>query len=235
MKYSKFKILICVFVLNTINISAQQKPSSLNQPKTQVQIKLANETDSSQYILGAYLGQYINANNIAVTKPDLFLKGLDDVLKNKPLLVAADSIPKRMNELLTKVVIERGRILEKQLFDNVKGRPGVGNLPDGVCYLIVKAGTGARPLLTDSISMHVKGYLPEGKLFEDTYTKNTPFKTTPASLIEGLKETLQIMPSGSVWRIFIPSALAYGEKGVPGVIPAYSAVVFDVELLRIMK
>ncbi len=217
-----------------IFLYAQQKQEP-PQSKSQPQVKLANEADSSQYILGAYLGQYINANSIAVTRPDLFMKGLDDVLKNRPLLVAADSIPKRMNELLTKVVIERGRILEKQLFDNVKGKPGVGNLPDGVCYLIVKPGTGARPLLTDSISMHVKGYLPEGKLFEDTYTKNTPFKTTPASLIEGLKETLQIMPSGSVWRIFIPSALAYGEKGVTGIIPAYSAVVFDVELLNIIK
>jgi FKBP-type peptidyl-prolyl cis-trans isomerase len=85
------------------------------------------------------------------------------------------------------------------------------------------------------VAIHIKGYLPEGILFEDTYTKNTPYKTTPSSLIAGMKETLQIMPVGSLWRVFIPSALAYGEKGVPGVIPAYSAVVFDVELLNIIK
>jgi len=224
-----------IALIVSVNLTAQQKPSVTNQTKPQAQVKLTNEMDSSQYILGAYLGQYLNANSIAVTRPDLFLKGLDDVLKNKPLLVAADSVPKRMNEYLAKIVIERGRILEKQLFDNIKGKPGVGNLPDGVSYLIVKAGTGARPLLNDSISIHVKGYLPEGKIFEDTYTKNTPFRTIPASLIEGLKETLQIMPSGSLWRIFVPSALAYGEKGVPGVVPAYSAVVFDVELLNIIK
>jgi FKBP-type peptidyl-prolyl cis-trans isomerase len=235
MKKMKFFITSFITLIISVNLTAQQKPSATNLTKPQAQVKLTNEMDSSQYILGAYLGQYLNANSIAVTKPDLFMKGLDDVLKNKPLLVTADSIPKRMNELLTKVVIERGRILEKQLFDNVKGKPGVGNLPDGVCYLIVKAGTGARPLLSDSISIHVKGYLPEGKIFEDTYTKNTPFKTTPGNLIEGLKETLQIMPSGSVWRIFIPSALAYGEKGIPGVIPAYSAVVFDLELLNIIN
>jgi FKBP-type peptidyl-prolyl cis-trans isomerase FklB len=237
MKQIKTLLLTLIILMLTIKVSAQtqQQKTSSNQSKTQQVVKLANEADSSQYILGAYLGQYLSANGIAITKPDLFIKGMDDVLAGKPLLVTADSIPKRMNEYLSKMVIERNRALEKQLFDNVKGKPGVGNLPDGVCYIIVKAGTGLRPQLNDSVSIHIKGFLPDGKQFEDTYTRNVPYRTTPSSLIAGMKEALQIMPAGSVWRVFIPSELAYGEKGVPGVIPAYSAVVFDVELLNIIK
>jgi len=233
----KKSIIILAVFLIAINVSAQQKPSTAPAKPQQQQavIKLTNAVDSSQYILGAYLGQYLNANGIAITKPDIFIKGMDDVITNKKLLVNADSIPKRMNEYLTQMVMERNRALEKQLFANVKGQPGIGNLPDGVCYGIVKAGTGLRPLPTDSVSIQVKGYLPEGKIFEDTYTGNKPLKTTPATLIPGLKETLQIMPAGSLWRIYIPSALAYGEKGVAGIIPPYSAVVFDVELLNIIK
>lgn len=227
------KLIILLFLL-PVMVQAQQKSVSTTS-KAQTAIKLTNRVDSSQYIIGAYLGQYLNSNGISITKPDIFIKGMDDVLKNKKLLVNADSIPKRMNEYMGKIVIERGRVIEKQLFDNVKGKPGVGTLPDGVCYAIVKAGTGLRPLVTDSISIHVKGYLPEGKIFEDTNTGNKPFKTTPATLIPGLKETLQIMPVGSLWRIYIPSALAYGEKGVAGAIPPYSAVVFDIELLDIIK
>jgi FKBP-type peptidyl-prolyl cis-trans isomerase len=229
-----------IFIISALLISSgafaqtQQKPSS-TPAKTVQAVKLLNGADSSQYILGAYLGQYLNANGIAITKPDLFIRGMDDVLTNKKLLVSADSIPKRMNEYMNQMVMERNRALEKQLFTNVKGQPGIGNLPDGVCYAIVKAGTGLRPLLTDSVSIHVKGYLPEGKIFEDTYTDNKPFKTTPATLIAGLKETLQIMPAGSLWRVYIPSSLAYGEKGISGVIPPYSAVVFDIELLNIIK
>ena len=215
-------------------VQAQQKPA-LTQTKSQPVVKLTNAIDSSQYILGAYLGQYLSANGIAITKPDLFIKGMDDVLTGKKLMVSADSVPKRMNEYMNQMVMERNRALEKQLFTNVTGQPGIGTLPDGVCYAIVKAGTGLRPLLTDSVSIHVKGYLPEGKIFEDTYTGNKPFKTTPATLIPGLKETLQIMPAGSLWRIYIPSALAYGDKGVAGAIPPYSAVVFDIELLNILK
>jgi FKBP-type peptidyl-prolyl cis-trans isomerase len=231
----QFTFIIFVLLISSgIFAQAQQKPSS-TPAKTQQAIKLLNGVDSSQYILGAYLGQYLSANGIAITKPNLFLRGMDDVLTNKKLLVNADSIPKRMNEYMNQMVMERNRALEKQLFTNVKGQPGVGNLPDGVCYTIVKVGTGLRPLLTDSISIHVKGYLPEGKLFEDTYAGNKPYKTTPATLIPGLKETLQIMPAGSLWRIYIPSALAYADNGVTGVVPPYSAVVFDIELLTIIK
>lgn len=226
--------LILFILLVPMLLQAQQKPA-VTQAKPQQQVSLTDAADSSQYILGAYLGQYLNANGIAVIKPDLFIKGMDDVLSGNPLLVNADSIPKRMNEYLSKMVIERNRMLEKQLFDNIKGQTGIGTLPNGVCYAIIKPSSGPRPLVTDSVSIHIKGFLPEGKVFEDTYAKETPFNTTPGSLISGMKEALQIMPEGSLWRIFIPSGLAYGAQGVPGVIPAFSAVVFDVELLKIIN
>ena len=218
----------------------QQKteaPQTKPQTQTEVQetLKLTNNVDSTQYILGAYLGQYMQANGLIVTNANLFIKGMDDVLGGKPLMISADSIPKRMSEYLSLMTVERNKMLEKQLFDAVKGQPGVGSLPNGVCYVIVKAGTGMRPEVGDSITIHVKGFLPDGKQFEDTYPKNTPLKTTPANMIPGLRETIQIMPAGSLWRIYIPSSLAYAETGVPGIIPPYSAIVFDVELLSIMN
>ena len=237
MKQMKKIIIVFIGLFITIYISAQQpaqKPATASKP-AQGQIKLTSSSDSSQYILGAYLGQYLNANGLAITNANLFIKGMDDVLANKPLLVNADSIPKKMNEYLVKMNRERNQLLEKQLFEKVKGQPGVGILPNGVCYLITKPGTGLRPFLADSVQIHIKGYLPTGTLFEDTYTRNKPLRTKPASLIPGMKEALQIMPAGSVWRIFIPSSLAYGEQGVQGIIPPYSAVVFDIELISVIK
>ncbi len=240
MKNTSLRILWIALALSIPAIvfsQTQQKPATnQQQAKTQAPApKLTNETDSSQYILGAYLGQYLNANGISITKPEIFLRGMDDALGNRQLMVNADSIPRRMNEYMSRMVMERNRALEKQLFDNVKGQPGVGTLPNGVCYVIAKAGTGTRPGLSDSISMHVKGYLPEGTLFEDTYSRNTPISSTPANMIAGLREVLQIMPAGSIWRVFIPSSLAYGAQGIQGVIPPYSAVAFDVELLNVKK
>jgi FKBP-type peptidyl-prolyl cis-trans isomerase len=212
---------------------AQTKPETQTQTPAQEPLKLTNGDDSTQYIIGAYLGQFMLTNGLRVTNASLFIKGMDDVLAAKPMLVPADSVPKRMAEHLSKMTVERNKLLEKQLFDAVKGQPGVGTLPTGVCYVIVKAGTGPRPQVADSVIIHVKGYLPEGILFEDTYARNTPLRTTPGNLIPGLKDALQIMTEGSVWRIYIPSALAYAEKGIQGIIPPYSAIVFDVELLTV--
>lgn len=230
------KHLILFFLIPLI-AQAQQKPAqpSTAQPQPQAEVRLSSSTDSSQYILGAYLGQYLTANGLTITNANLFLRGMDDVLKNRQLLVEAESIPVKMNQYLVKMNKERNELLEKQLFEKVKGQPGVGIFPNGVCYLITKPGTGTRPQLSDSVQVHIKGYLPTGTLFEDTYSRNRPLRTKPASLIPGMREAIQIMPAGSVWRVFIPSALAYGEQGVQGIIPPYSAVVFDIELISVIK
>jgi FKBP-type peptidyl-prolyl cis-trans isomerase len=241
------KLLIIPLILLALTLNAQKRsqktaaeqpktpPTEAPQAKPADTLKLASNADSTQYILGAYLGQYLLSNNLTVTNPTLFIKGMDDVITGKQLMVPADSIPKRMGEYLSKMAVERSILLEKQLFEAVKGQPGVGTLPTGVCYVIAKAGSGIRPLAGDSITFHIKGYLPEGTMFEDSYAKNTPLKATPANLIPGLKDAILIMPEGSAWRIYIPSAQAYGEKGISGVIPQQSALVFDLELLSVKQ
>jgi len=229
------RIIIIPMILIPVILTAQKIKTKEPVRASESVVALSNAADSSQYILGAYIGQYLRANNLVITNPSLFNKGLDDVLTGKSLLVSADTIPKIMNAYLNYAAIERNKLIEKQLFEAVRSQPGVGVLPGGVCYVIARAGEGIRPLPTDTVTMHVKGYLPEGILFEDTYTKNVPLKTTPENLIAGLKEVVQIMQKGSVWRIYVPSTLAYGEKGVPGIIPPFSALVFDIELLNIKR
>jgi FKBP-type peptidyl-prolyl cis-trans isomerase len=197
------------------------------------QLKLSTQADSAQYILGAYLGLYINAQGMTITNPDLFLKGMDDALARKELLVNADSINFFMSQYIGTSVMEKNIALEKELFTSLKSMEGVGSLPSGVYYMVAKNGTGRRPLANDSITINIKGYLPEGAVFEDTYTTNQPLTTTPMNLIPGMRDAIQIMPEGSSWRIFIPSSQAYGANGIQGLIPAYSALVFDVDLIKV--
>lgn len=198
-------------------------------------VKLNSYNDSIQYVLGAHIARFIVTNEFEIANNALYKKGFDDVMNKKKLLVNVDSIQPLINNYKNRKNIERGKEQEQVMFTALKQTPGIGILPSGVCYKIVKVGTGKRPQLNDSIQVHLKGFLPNNTLFEDTYPKNTPYKTAPSGVILGLKEILQIMPEGSLWRIYIPTGLAFGEKGVDGLIPPYSALIYEVELLTVFN
>ena len=229
----KKTILLITFISLALASQAQQKAQKPATAKPQIQ--LASPADTLQYSLGAYLGQYINNNGFAITNADLFIKGMNDAMANKALMVDAKTISSKISQYQSQTAIERAKILEKKLFESVKVQPNVGILPSGVCYSIIKAAKGLRPQLNDSVQLQLKGYLPDGTLFEDTYVKNKPYNVTSAGLLAGLSEVVQIMPEGSLWKVFIPSEQAFGEKGIQGLVPPFSAVIFEVELIKIKK
>lgn len=225
-------ILTFIFTaLFAIQVSAQTRQSK----STPVPSKLVSASDSLQYTLGAYLGQWITNNGFMLSNPVVFKNGMDDVLLNRSMQIDAASIPAKLDAYQKRLISERSSQQEKLLFGNVKGKEGVGVLPSGVAYFVMKSGSGFRPQATDSVLIHVKGFLPDGNLFEDTYAKNMPLRGIPATFIPGMNEILQYMPVGSTWRVFIPSALGYAENGVPGLVPAYSALIFEVELINAVR
>ena len=128
---------------------------------------------------------------------------------------------------------EKNRLLEQQLFASLQGKKGVGILPNGVNYIVRRQGEGTRPTVNNKVVINAVGVLPDGTIFEDTYKKKQAITTDINTLIPGLKEIIQLMPVGSVWRVFIPSELAYGAAGLKNVVPPHSAVVYDIELLEI--
>lgn len=216
----------------SLSASAQTRPG---RPAVEKPIALTVPQDSLQYTLGAYLGAWIINNGFMVTSPEIFRKGMDDVLLNRPLLINAASVASKLDGYQKRLISARSSQQERLLFENIKGKDGVGMLPSGVAYVVMKAGNGIRPQLNDSVLIHVKGFLPDGNPFEDTYAKKSPLRVTPAGLIPGMSEALQIMPVGSTWRLIVPSALGYAERGVPGLIPAYSALIFEVELIDAVR
>jgi FKBP-type peptidyl-prolyl cis-trans isomerase len=232
MKNTKTLLLTLVALMITISISAQQqtqKPVSV--PATLV--KLTSPADTLQYSLGAFIGQWMAKNGFAVTNQTLFKRGMDDVMQNKKLAVTDSTIVPIVAAYQLANQNARSRLMEDQLFAALKGKPGIGALPDGVHYIVVKAGTGVRPTPADSVEINAIGIFPDGTVFEDTFQKKKTITTLTGALIPGLNETLQLMPEGSVWRIFIPSALAYGPAGLANVIPPNSALVFDITLMQV--
>jgi FKBP-type peptidyl-prolyl cis-trans isomerase len=228
----KIILFSSMILLFTASIHAQQQ---IAKPATPAQsaVKLLTTADTLQYSLGAFIGEWMVRNSFNVTNPTLFKRGMDDVLQNKKLAVTDSTIAPIVSAYQMATQNARSRLMEDQLFAALKGKPGVGALPSGVHYIVIKIGTGSRPTVADSVELNAIGIFPDGTVFEDTFQKKQTIKTMTGSLIPGLNETLQLMPEGSVWRIFIPSALAYGPSGLSNVIPPNSALVFDITLMAV--
>jgi FKBP-type peptidyl-prolyl cis-trans isomerase len=227
-------IITLIMLLLTLSMSAQQQTAK-PVPVPPAVVKLSSTADTLQYTLGAFIGQWLAKNGFAITNQLLFKKGMDDVLQNKPLSVNDTTIVKRIAAYQLSTQNERSRLQEEQLFAALKGKPGVGALPDGVHYIVIKIGAGIRPTVKDSVVINAVGMFPDGTVFEDTFQKKKTITSLTSNLIPGLNEAIQLMPEGSVWRIFVPSALAYGPAGLSNVIPPNTALVFDITLMQVKQ
>jgi FKBP-type peptidyl-prolyl cis-trans isomerase len=223
---------ICALIAHTSFLSAQQ-PSSKANAQPALPVKLLTRADTIQYSLGAYIGQWFVKNGFNISNKALFQRGMDDALQSKKLAVNDTVIAPIVASYQISLQNARSKALEEQLFTSLKGRPGVGVLPDGVNYIVVKSGTGLRPAAKDTVVINAIGIFPDGTVFEDTYQKKQAITTLTSNLIPGLSEAVQLMPEGSTWRIFIPSVLAYGPAGLPNRIPPNMALVFDGNLVQV--
>lgn len=222
-------IFTFLFLLLLISVTAQKTPAK--QAPANTTVKLTNINDSMQYAIGAFVAQWINNNGFIISNPALYIKGMDDIFQNKPRMIPDSVVPVMITAYQQVTQKDRSLKLEQQLFTNIKQRPGLGILPNGVHYFILKSSQGQRPLPADTVTIQLRGTLADGTVFEDTYRKS-PVKITPAEMVPGVSEALQMMPVGSKWQIYVPAMLAYADKGT-AVIPPNSALVLEIELLSI--
>lgn len=116
-----------------------------------------------------------------------------------------------------------------------KTKVGVTELPNGIQYQVLKEGNGPKPSPNSNIKAHYRGALLDGKEFDSSFKRNQPFTARLTQLIKGWQDVLPMMPVGSMWRLWIPSNLAYGDSGAGGSIPGGATLVFDIELLEILS
>lgn len=207
-----------------------QKPSA--KTVYSLPVKLNDAADSMQYTLGAFIAQWVNSNGFHISNPSLFMRGMDDVFQNKPRAVPDSTIGPRIISYQQAAQKGRAMQLEQQLFTSIKDKPGIGTLPNGVKYVILKTGKGIHPGDKDTLVINLIAKLADGTVVDDTYQTKKPFVTFLAGLFPGLSEPVQIMTEGSKWQLFIPSVLAYGDKGTT-LIPPNSALIIEVELLEV--
>ena len=135
------------------------------------------------------------------------------------------------NKILYGDNIEKG---ENFLAENGK-REGVVTTTSGLQYEIIKKGNGATPTANDKVRVHYHGTLIDGTVFDSSIDRGEPAEFGVSQVIKGWTEALQLMPVGSKWKLYIPYDLAYGDKEVSEEIKPYSTLIFEVELLDIVK
>lgn len=122
---------------------------------------------------------------------------------------------------------------EKWLADNAR-KPGVVTLPSGLQYQVLQEGNGKKPTAADTVRCHYEGMLVDGTLFDSSIKRGEPAEFPLGGVIKGWTEGLQLMQEGAKYRFFIPYQLGYGEHGAGQSIPPFAALVFDVELIKVV-
>jgi len=205
--------------------------------------KLTSKNDSVSYALGVLIGE----NNKQQMKD---APGVDQL--NKEILIAAFQKAFMGDSVQIKAANANGiiqayftEISKAEADKNIKSgeeflaanasKSGVVTLPSGLQYEIITAGTGAKPTAADQVKCHYHGTTIEGKVFDSSVDRGEPAVFPVGNVIPGWTEALQLMPVGSKWKLFIPAALAYGERGAGADIKPNSTLIFEVELLEIVK
>lgn len=194
--------------------------------------------DKVSYALGLSIGNNFQNSGINNLQVEDFVKGLNDVLSGAQPEIGYDEAKQVINDYFMNLQKERLELNKKagEEFLNInKGKAGVVTLPSGLQYQVLKQGEGVKPTASDKVKCHYHGTLINGTVFDSSVERGEPAVFGVSQVIPGWVEALQLMPVGSKWRLFIPSNLAYGEHGAGDAIEPNSALVFDVELLDIVK
>lgn len=199
--------------------------------------KLSGELENFSYALGMSIAGNLIQTGVKTVHPELFLNGFKDVFKGEKTMIHPEEANAILEEFIGKLNqnkgagnLEEGR---KFLAENKK-KQGVVELPSGLQFTVLTEGEGEIPTLNDQVKCHYHGTLIDGTVFDSSVERGQPAVFPVNGVIQGWVEALQLMSTGSKWRLFIPSELAYGSNGAGGVIGPNSALIFDVELLKII-
>ena len=193
--------------------------------------------DKFSYGLGMGIGQNLLSMGVKDMSVEDFIKGISDVLAGNNTEITHAEAQKVVNEHFQKMAEEAYAVNkeagEKFLAENAK-KESVVVLPSGLQYEVLTEGNGKKPSATDRVQCHYEGTLIDGTIFDSSIKRGEPAVFGVNQVIRGWVEALQLMQEGAKWRLYIPYDMAYGEHGAGEMIPPYSALVFDVELIKVL-
>jgi FKBP-type peptidyl-prolyl cis-trans isomerase FklB len=201
--------------------------------------------DKTSYALGLNIGHQLKEMGLDSSfSPTDFAAAVSDVLQGGRMQIDANEAQQILTDFFDQAeerqkrqAAEAGRKAKadgEQFLANNALRSEVTVLPSGLQYEVLAEGSGRQPKASDTVRCHYHGTLTDGTVFDSSYQRNQPAEFGLRQVIAGWTEGVQLMKEGAKYRFYIPYNLAYGEHGAGGAIPPYSALVFDVELLKVL-
>lgn len=198
----------------------------------------------SSYTLGVDLASNFEKQGLAIDIP-AFVAGLEDSMNKSPMQLTQQEMKEAIETVKKQVMqkqlearaaqgVENAKIGKAFLAENAK-KPGVKTTSSGLQYKVLEAGTGASPTEDSKLTAHYEGRMVDGSVFDSSYERGTPLELYPSNVIKGWQEALMLMNTGAKWELYIPSELAYGEKGAGDRIGPNSTLIFTVELITFSK
>jgi len=234
MKKSFFYLLVVSLIIFSVSCQQQNTPGSP---------ELVTPADSAGYAIGILVGnnnkqQINNAPGGADINLEAMTAGFRSAsLDDEPEMTMeeADRIIRSYFEQAGEKAGQENLESGNAFLEQNKNREGITVTESGLQYEVLKEGSGEKPDSTDKVRVHYHGTLVDGTVFDSSVDRGEPAVFGVTQVIPGWTEALQMMPEGSKWKIYVPSELAYGERGAGSDIGPNSTLIFEVELLEIVE
>lgn len=231
--------------MKKIIILAMLAPLGLSV-SAQKSITLKTSTDSVAYAIGCNIGGNLKKNIEADSlnlNTDILAQGVKDALNGPEKTLLNEEVKQKVMDKFSKEMQEKqmkknanvasaAKFAGAKFLEENKKQPGIIVTPSGMQYRVIQEGTGATPNPASTVSVNYEGKFIDGKVFDSSYERKQPADFPLNGVIKGFSEALQLMKEGSIYEIFLPSDLAYGDAGNQG-IPGGSTLIFKIELLKV--
>jgi FKBP-type peptidyl-prolyl cis-trans isomerase FklB len=238
------RVLMFALALVMVSIAAAAQQPGVPQTPPPDTPATAAPPDRAKvsYALGLDIGSQLRKQGVEID-PAIFARAVADALSGvKPEMTPEESrailtafqgeLRKKQQAAMVAAGAKNKQEGEAFLASN-KTKEGVVTLPSGLQYKIIKQGSGPKPTPDDTVECHYRGTLIDGTEFDSSYKRNQPTSFPVKGVIRGWTEALQLMPVGSKWELYVPSVLAYGERGTGQAIAPNATLIFEVELISI--
>lgn len=194
--------------------------------------------DKLSYAWGLAMGQQLRGMGVKTLSIEDYTNAVKSVFDGIEPQLPIEEAQKLINEYLQNLEAEasaKARELGEKFLEENKNNENVKVTASGLQYIVEKEGTGIQPTATDDVTVHYTGRLLNGQVFDSSVQRGEPATFPLNRVIPGWTEGVQLMKEGAKYTFFIPSELAYGEHGVPNAIPPHSTLIFEVELIKVIK